>query len=53
LYPGGYGYGGPKLIPPSLFCGPVGFAAAKGWDPASGLGTPNYPRLQAVVEALP
>ena len=26
-----------------------GFAAAKGWDAASGLGTPNFPRLLAAA----
>jgi len=24
-------------------CGTSGFSAAKGWDPVTGLGTPNYP----------
>ena len=31
----GYGYG----------CNTTGFSAAEGWDPISGLGTPNYPKL--------
>jgi tripeptidyl-peptidase-1 len=26
-------------------CGTDGFAVAKGWDPVTGLGTPNYPAL--------
>lgn len=26
-------------------CGTSGFAAAKGWDPVTGLGTPNFPEL--------
>ncbi|KKO97929.1 Pro-kumamolisin [Trichoderma harzianum] len=26
-------------------CGTSGFSAAKGWDPVSGLGTPDYPRM--------
>ncbi|KAL5364711.1 peptidase S8/S53 domain-containing protein [Aspergillus floccosus] len=26
-------------------CGTKGFSAAKGWDPVTGLGTPNYPKL--------
>lgn len=26
-------------------CGTPGFYAAKGWDPVTGLGTPNYPKL--------
>lgn len=34
-------------------CGGTGFAAAKGWDPATGLGTPNYTAWAQVVGALP
>lgn len=30
----------------------VGFTAAKGWDPASGMGTPNYTALKKVVSNL-
>jgi tripeptidyl-peptidase-1 len=26
-------------------CGSSGFQAVSGWDPITGLGTPNYPRL--------
>ncbi|KAL6700777.1 peptidase S8/S53 domain-containing protein [Trichoderma pleuroticola] len=26
-------------------CGTPGFSAAKGWDPVTGLGTPDYPRM--------
>jgi tripeptidyl-peptidase-1 len=26
-------------------CGTNGFNAAAGWDPVTGLGTPNYPAL--------
>lgn len=29
-------------------CGTNGFTAAKGWDPVTGLGTPNYPKLLEV-----
>lgn len=29
-------------------CGTPGFYAAKGWDPVTGLGTPNYPALLKV-----
>ncbi|KAF9893306.1 hypothetical protein FE257_011736 [Aspergillus nanangensis] len=29
-------------------CGTKGFVAAKGWDPVTGLGTPNYPKLLEV-----
>ena len=28
---------------------PDGFAAVKGWDPATGWGTPNFEALQALV----
>ncbi|PWN44753.1 subtilisin-like protein [Ceraceosorus guamensis] len=28
-------------------CGTEGFAAVKGWDPVTGLGTPDYPKLLA------
>ncbi|KAF7975943.1 hypothetical protein HWV62_8231 [Athelia sp. TMB] len=28
-------------------CGTVGFSAVKGWDPVTGLGTPNFPKLVA------
>ena len=30
-----------------------GYAAVAGWDPVTGLGTPNYEKLAAVVKALP
>jgi tripeptidyl-peptidase-1 len=30
-----------------------GFTATKGWDAASGMGTPDYSKLLAVVKALP
>lgn len=33
-------------------CGTNGFSAAKGWDPLTGLGTPNYPALLKVFMAL-
>ncbi|KAJ7235622.1 peptidase S8/S53 domain-containing protein [Mycena haematopus] len=29
-------------------CGTDGFSATKGWDPVTGLGTPNYPKLLKV-----
>ena len=31
----------------------VGFSAVKGWDPVTGLGTPNYAALAKAVLALP
>lgn len=34
-------------------CGTDGFAAAPGWDPVTGLGTPNFPKLLALWLALP
>lgn len=30
-------------------CNTTGFSAIKGWDPVTGLGTPNFPKLQKVV----
>ncbi|KAF9450673.1 subtilisin-like protein [Macrolepiota fuliginosa MF-IS2] len=32
-------------------CGTTGFNATKGWDPVTGLGTPNFGKLVAVVTA--
>jgi tripeptidyl-peptidase-1 len=34
-------------------CGTQGFPAAKGWDPVTGWGTPNYGKLKDIVMALP
>ncbi|OKL59359.1 Aorsin [Talaromyces atroroseus] len=34
-------------------CGTEGFSTAPGWDPVTGLGTPNYPRLLALFLSLP
>ncbi|KAH8811080.1 putative protease S8 tripeptidyl peptidase I [Xylogone sp. PMI_703] len=34
-------------------CGTSGFSAVKGWDPVTGLGTPNFPKLLDVFMALP
>jgi tripeptidyl-peptidase-1 len=34
-------------------CGTRGFSATPGWDPATGLGTPNYHKLLEVFMALP
>jgi tripeptidyl-peptidase-1 len=33
-------------------CGTAGFTAVAGWDPVTGLGTPNYPILLAAFMAL-
>lgn len=34
-------------------CNVEGFYAVEGWDPVSGLGTPDYPKLLEVFMALP
>lgn len=34
-------------------CGTPGFTAVPGWDPVTGLGTPNYPNLVAAFLLLP
>ncbi|KAI1826760.1 peptidase S8/S53 domain-containing protein [Xylaria intraflava] len=34
-------------------CATTGFSAVEGWDPASGLGAPNYTRLKDVLMGLP
>lgn len=34
-------------------CGTPGFTAVKGWDPVTGLGTPNFVKLVALYLALP
>ena len=34
-------------------CGTPGFTATTGWDPVTGLGTPNFPRLLAKFLELP
>ncbi|KAL1939834.1 hypothetical protein VTO73DRAFT_9534 [Trametes versicolor] len=34
-------------------CGTDGFPTAPGWDPVTGLGTPNFPRMLARFLALP
>jgi tripeptidyl-peptidase-1 len=34
-------------------CGTDGFAVASGWDPVTGLGTPNYPALLKLYLSLP
>lgn len=33
-------------------CGTKGFAAVTGWDPVTGLGTPNYPKMLALFLGL-
>ncbi|TVY14727.1 Aorsin [Lachnellula arida] len=34
-------------------CGSQGFQASKGWDPVTGLGTPNYPKMLKYFLSLP
>lgn len=34
-------------------CGTKGFSCAKGWDPVTGLGTPNYPKMLELFLSLP
>ena len=34
-------------------CNSVAFQAAEGWDPMTGLGTPNYPKMLDVFLKLP
>ena len=36
-----------------IHCGGKGFDAIKGWDPVTGLGTPNYAAMAKAVLALP
>lgn len=34
-------------------CGTDGFEAVAGWDPLTGLGTPNYPAMEEMFLSLP
>jgi tripeptidyl-peptidase-1 len=34
-------------------CGTQGFPAAPGWDPVTGVGTPNYTKMRDVFLSLP
>lgn len=34
-------------------CGTQGFPAAPGWDPVTGVGTPNYTKMKEVFLSLP
>ncbi|KAK9776698.1 putative Peptidase S53 domain-containing protein [Seiridium cardinale] len=37
----------------NLGCGSNGFQAVSGWDPVTGLGTPNYPKMRDLWLSLP
>lgn len=37
----------------NMGCGTPGFTATTGWDPVTGLGTPNFPKLVAKFLSLP
>ncbi|KAI1881460.1 hypothetical protein JX265_000286 [Neoarthrinium moseri] len=37
----------------NLGCGSEGFQAVPGWDPVTGLGTPNYPKMKDLWLSLP
>ncbi|KAF3024282.1 hypothetical protein E8E14_013162 [Neopestalotiopsis sp. 37M] len=37
----------------NLGCGSDGFQAVPGWDPVTGLGTPNYPKMRDLFLSLP
>lgn len=34
-------------------CGTNGFTATQGWDPVTGLGTPNFEAMASLVKSLP
>jgi tripeptidyl-peptidase-1 len=34
-------------------CGTKGFTAVEGWDPVTGLGTPNFPAMVDLFIGLP
>ncbi|CZR67423.1 related to serine protease [Phialocephala subalpina] len=34
-------------------CNTIGFSAVKGWDPVTGLGTPNFPKMLEYYMSLP
>lgn len=37
----------------NLGCNSAGFQAVKGWDPVTGLGTANYPKMKSLFLSLP
>lgn len=34
-------------------CDTLGFSAVPGWDPVTGLGTPNFPKMMKYYMSLP
>ena len=46
------GVSNPTTGAPETGCGTTGFAAASGWDPVTGLGTPNYPAMLSYFMSL-
>jgi tripeptidyl-peptidase-1 len=42
-----------KFLTADPNCGSGGFQASEGWDPVTGLGTPNYPRMLEYFLSLP
>jgi hypothetical protein len=47
------GYAKEMLMILDPYCGSQGFQASKGWDPVTGLGTPNYPKMLEYFLGLP
>jgi tripeptidyl-peptidase-1 len=47
------GWGKEMLMIADPNCGSPGFQASKGWDPVTGLGTPNYPKMLEYFLGLP
>jgi len=51
-------YGNPSMLNDitsgnNAGCGTRGFEAVQGWDPVTGLGTPNYPKMLSYFMGLP
>ena len=44
--------GGPESDGQASACGNTGFSCVAGWDPVTGLGTPNYPEMLSVFMSL-
>lgn len=50
---GNQALGGPNGDNQASACGNNGFSAVSGWDPVTGLGTPNFPAMLKYFESLP